>query len=192
MGLHGLLQDSFTLLTYSVPTPMLLSLSFFFLVLWGGVRLSPLGTSATNWPIVPDPDGRWWLWRSRWSENWQEKPKYSENTCPSVTSSTTNPTWSDVDLNPGRRGGKPATNRLSYGAAFMLLQLPLSNQEPKKSFGRLPWKNILDDVQYVISGLQADSLMARRLRGVLPFLREGKWAKNLKIQDHEIHEMKLV
>jgi hypothetical protein len=27
----------------------------FFLVSWGGVRLSPLGTSATNWPIVPAP-----------------------------------------------------------------------------------------------------------------------------------------
>jgi hypothetical protein len=26
-----------------------------FLVSWGGVRLSPLGTSATNWPIVPAP-----------------------------------------------------------------------------------------------------------------------------------------
>jgi hypothetical protein len=23
-------------------------------------------------------------------------------------------------LNPGRRGGKPATNRLSYGAAFLM------------------------------------------------------------------------
>jgi hypothetical protein len=29
-----------------------------FLVSWGGVRLSPLGTSATNWPIVPAPDDR--------------------------------------------------------------------------------------------------------------------------------------
>jgi hypothetical protein len=27
---------------------------------------------------------------------------------------TTNPTWLDLGLNPGRRGGKPATNRLSY------------------------------------------------------------------------------
>jgi hypothetical protein len=26
------------------------------LVSSGGVRLSPLGTSATNWPIVPAPD----------------------------------------------------------------------------------------------------------------------------------------
>jgi hypothetical protein len=34
------------------------------------------------------------------------------------TLSTTNPTWLDPGLNPGRRGGKPATNRLSYGAAY--------------------------------------------------------------------------
>jgi hypothetical protein len=27
-----------------------------------------------------------------------------------------NPTWADPGLNPGRRGAKPATNRLSYGA----------------------------------------------------------------------------
>jgi hypothetical protein len=31
-------------------------LKFFFLfVSWGGVRLSPLATAATNWPIVPAP-----------------------------------------------------------------------------------------------------------------------------------------
>jgi hypothetical protein len=33
--------------------------------------------------------------------------------CPSQ-----NPTWPDPCLNTSRRGGKPATNRLSYGAAF--------------------------------------------------------------------------
>jgi hypothetical protein len=33
--------------------------------------------------------------------------------CPSQ-----NPTWLDPGLNPGRRGAKPTTNRLSYGAAF--------------------------------------------------------------------------
>jgi hypothetical protein len=32
--------------------------------------------------------------------------------CPSQNS-----TWVDPVLNPGRRGGKPATNRLSYVAA---------------------------------------------------------------------------
>jgi hypothetical protein len=33
--------------------------------------------------------------------------------CPSQ-----NPTWPDPGLNPSRRDGKPATNRLSYGEAF--------------------------------------------------------------------------
>jgi hypothetical protein len=29
-----------------------------------------------------------------------------------------NPTWPDPGLNPGRRGGNPATNPLSYGEAW--------------------------------------------------------------------------
>jgi hypothetical protein len=33
---------------------------------------------------------------------------------------TQNPTLPDPGLNPGRRGGKRATNRLSYGAAMVL------------------------------------------------------------------------
>jgi hypothetical protein len=57
------------------------------------------------------------LWSNWWNEDWQGKPKYSEKTCPSATLSTTNPTWADPGANTGRRGGKPATNRLSYGAA---------------------------------------------------------------------------
>jgi hypothetical protein len=71
------------------------------------------------WPIGPAQmiDRWWWLWRNWWNEDWQGKPKYSEKTCPSATFSTTNPTWLDPGSNPGRRGGKPATNRLSYGAA---------------------------------------------------------------------------
>jgi hypothetical protein len=61
------------------------------LVSWGGVRLSPLGTSATNWPIVSprmiyDECGS-----TRWNENWQGEPKYSEKTGPSATLSTINP-----------------------------------------------------------------------------------------------------
>jgi hypothetical protein len=52
-----------------------------------------------------------------WNEDWQGKPKYSEKPCPSGTLSATNATGLDPGLNPGRRGGKPATNRLSYGAA---------------------------------------------------------------------------
>jgi hypothetical protein len=34
-----------------------------------GVRLGPLGTSTTLWPIVLSPDDRWWwLWSSRWDQ----------------------------------------------------------------------------------------------------------------------------
>jgi hypothetical protein len=77
--------------------------------------------------FLPAPDNRWrWLWSNRWNAYWQGKPKYSKKTCPSATSSTTNPTWPDPGSNPGSRGGKPATNHLNYGAA-----LTLSNIGPK-------------------------------------------------------------
>jgi hypothetical protein len=62
------------------------------------------------------------LWRNWWNEDWLGKPKYSEKTCPSATLVTTNHTLLDPGLNPGRRGGKPATNRLSYGAAIAALR----------------------------------------------------------------------
>jgi hypothetical protein len=75
------------------------------------VRLSPLGTSATNWPIVPAPDDRWWwMWSSRWNKNWQGKPKYSEKTYHSAILSTRNPESPDLGSNLGSRGGKPPTN----------------------------------------------------------------------------------
>jgi hypothetical protein len=88
------------------------------------MRLSSLGTAATNWPIVPALDDRWWVWSSRWSETWQGKPKYSEKTSPRATLSNTNPTWPDLGLNPGPRGGK-MTNRLSYDIAKFSLRVTL-------------------------------------------------------------------
>jgi hypothetical protein len=51
-------------------------------------------------------------------KNWKGKPKYSEKTCPSATLCTTKTTRLDLGSNQGRRGEKPATNRLSYGAAL--------------------------------------------------------------------------
>jgi hypothetical protein len=47
------------------------------------------------------------------------KPKYSEKTCPDATLPTTNPTCQTRARTPGRRRGKPATNRFSYGAATL-------------------------------------------------------------------------
>jgi hypothetical protein len=51
--------------------------------------------------------------------------------CPSQ-----NPTWPDPGLNPGRRDGKPATNRLSYGASLIMPLLsycPHQKEEGAKS-----------------------------------------------------------
>jgi hypothetical protein len=95
-----------------------IGLPFFF----HGVRLSPLGTAATTGLLYQPQmiDRWWWLWSNRWNDNWQGKSKYSEKTCPSATLSTTNPTWPDPGSTPGRRCGKPATNHLSYVAAFGL------------------------------------------------------------------------
>jgi hypothetical protein len=90
---------------------------FFLYFLWGWTKCTRY--CGHFWPIVQAPDDRWgWLWSNWWNEDWQGKPKYSEKTCPSATLSTTNPTWTDPGLNPGRRGGKPVTNRLSYGTAL--------------------------------------------------------------------------
>jgi hypothetical protein len=51
----------------------------------------------------------------------QGKSAYSEKPCPNASLSTTNPTWLDSGSNPGRRGGKPATNRLSYDTAIQVI-----------------------------------------------------------------------
>ena len=40
-------------------------------------------------------------------------------TCPTATLSTTNPNWIEPGSNPGLRGERPVTNRLSHGTAFV-------------------------------------------------------------------------
>jgi hypothetical protein len=80
------------------------------------VRLSPLVTSATIWPIVPAPDdiddecGAVGGMRiGRRIRNARGKPAPVSLFLPQI------PHYLTLDRNPGRRGGKPATNRLSYG-----------------------------------------------------------------------------
>jgi hypothetical protein len=69
-------------------------------------------------------------------------PKYSQKICPSATLSTTNPTWPDPGTNPGRRGGKPATNRLNYDADRVILRLGflLESFYPQKTKGYIKIK----------------------------------------------------
>jgi hypothetical protein len=50
----------------------------------------------------------------------EESEELEEKNSPSVTLSTTNPTWIDLAANPGLRGERTATNRLSHGTAFIL------------------------------------------------------------------------
>jgi hypothetical protein len=109
------------------------------LVSWGGVRLSSRGTLASNWPIVPAPDDRLWVWSGRWNGNWQGKPKYSEKSYPGATLSTTNPTWADLGSKPGRRGGKPATKRLSYGTTHKTEVLILCLEFNKRQLTLYLW-----------------------------------------------------
>jgi hypothetical protein len=94
---------------------------FFFLIriVVGGVQTGSIRHDG-HWMAYCTCPG--WLrsWRIWWNKDWQWKPKYSEKTYPSTTLSTTNPTWPDPGWNPGRRGGKTATNRLSYGAVIII------------------------------------------------------------------------
>jgi hypothetical protein len=95
------------------PTPVWISIVVFFLEVgrdWVQLVRRPL-------VVLPALDDTWWVWSSRWNKDLQGKPKYSEKTCPSAALSTTNPTWPELGSNPGRRGRKPMTNRLSYGTA---------------------------------------------------------------------------
>jgi hypothetical protein len=85
---------------------------------WGEAESTRFGTSANNWPIVPAPDDRWWVWSIWWNKKLQRKAKYSEEICLSATLFTTNPTWLDPGSNRGRRSRKPLTNRLSYGTTY--------------------------------------------------------------------------
>jgi hypothetical protein len=49
---------------------------------------------------------------------WNEIDRGKPTTCPNATLSTTNLTWTDLGSNPGLRGERPATNRLSHGTAY--------------------------------------------------------------------------
>jgi hypothetical protein len=46
---------------------------------------------------------------------WQGKTEELGEKCPSATLSTTNPTWIDMDANPGFRGERPAIKCLCHG-----------------------------------------------------------------------------
>jgi hypothetical protein len=73
----------------------------------------------------------WWRWREIWSVffifpsniapvewNWQGKTEVLGGNLSHCLLSTTNSTWTGPGSNPGLRGERPATNRLSHGTAY--------------------------------------------------------------------------
>jgi hypothetical protein len=81
----------------------------------GGVQLVPLGTAATNRPIVLAPGGyddgeTGGMMIGRRNRSTRTKLAPVPLCLPQIPHAY-------PDANPGRRGGKPATNLLSYGTA---------------------------------------------------------------------------
>jgi hypothetical protein len=91
--------------------------NYFFFISLGGMRLNPLGTSASNWPILPAPDDRWWwVWSGgmrigRGNTSSRRKPA-PVPLCPPHS------TWPGIE--PGVLSMKPATNHLSNGTVRMI------------------------------------------------------------------------
>jgi hypothetical protein len=97
------------------------------------VELGPLGTSTTEWLIVPAPgdcdDGEFGGMKiGRRNRSTRRKPALRHF----VHHKSHLP---DTGSNPGRRGGKPATNRLSYGTAMKWSYLLLWLYEADRSLG---------------------------------------------------------
>jgi hypothetical protein len=80
---------------------------------WGETTLC-IWTAATNWPIVDPPDDMWSMVSNGGMILTEENRRTRKITCPNAPLSITNSTWTD----PGLRGGRPATNRLSHGTAY--------------------------------------------------------------------------
>jgi hypothetical protein len=92
---------------------------FLFLIVNGGVQLGPLRTSATNWPLVLAPGdyedkefGGMMIGRGN---------RILGENLPQCHFVHHKPHMTSRGANSGHRGGKPATNRLSYGTAIFLV-----------------------------------------------------------------------
>jgi hypothetical protein len=71
--------------------------------------------------LRPGTVGYWWVNGYKASVEWYWQETLGEKPAPVPYMSTTNLTWADQVSNPGLRGDRPATNRLSHGTALSTL-----------------------------------------------------------------------
>jgi hypothetical protein len=109
MEAKEIIETSSTLTWLMAPDFSTFKIIFFNSNSGGGVQLGLLGTAATI--------GLLWWWRNWWNDDWQGKPKYSEETCPSATLSTTNSTYS---VRMRTRAAAVGTQRLTAWAKARL------------------------------------------------------------------------
>jgi hypothetical protein len=88
----------------------------FLLLRWGETRLC--GTAAANGPIAHPQMIYEWIWSIGRIILAGETRRIRRKTYPSATSSTINPTWTELGANPDLRGEEAATNRPCYGTAL--------------------------------------------------------------------------
>jgi hypothetical protein len=74
---------------------------------WGETMSLNCGHQLFNTQVIYEDGG------PRWNDTDRENRKTHRKPCHSATLSTKNPTWTD----PGLRGERPTTNRLSHGTA---------------------------------------------------------------------------
>jgi hypothetical protein len=135
---------------------------------------------SSFWLTAPAPDDRW-VWSSWWNDNWQGKPKYSEELCRNATFSTTNPTWLDLGSNLGCRGGKATTICLSYGMAISLDLMAL--YAGKQNFHIHRWENLKFSIRLCSLHRRLLALLPSGwVRGQFRFeRRDDRWDTNCKI-----------
>jgi hypothetical protein len=81
------------------------------------VRVCLFESATASEPFVNSPEDTQVNMGHQWNDTDKEKSKDLEQTHPTATLSTTNPTRTDLGVNLGLHGEKPATNRLSHGMA---------------------------------------------------------------------------
>jgi hypothetical protein len=110
-----------TIIAQKLKTLYLLPFQFIALVHVDGVKLC-LWTVATNRPVVHLPGDIWAWGRGRMVLTWVNLRTWRK-TCTNAILSATNPTWTDLGVNPGFCSERPAINPVNHCWPIWVLSL---------------------------------------------------------------------